>query len=321
MTCVVVIGSFNVDHVWSSSTLPRPGETLAGGYATGPGGKGFNQAIAAARAGARTCFVCALGDDAGGQWARALATADDIDLRDQRGTAATGTAGIYVDGEGRNCIVIGAGANAELSIDFIARQHDTIAGAGVLLAQLESPLDAVHAAMQHAHGAGVTTILNPAPANAATTPALLAVVDLLTPNESEFSALLARHVGARIDADTVAMLDTASLHALCRQLLPEGSVVITLGASGCFVSHAEGRLRGDAAPCYRIGAEAVRAIDTTGAGDAFNGALAASLARAPTRPFCEHANFSGRYAALSTQTAGAAAAMPRRAEVRTRFGC
>lgn len=317
---VVVIGSFNVDHVWTCQTLPRPGETLAGHYMTGPGGKGFNQAIAAVRAGARTCFVCALGDDVGGQWARALATADEVDLRDQRSTAATGTAGIYVDGEGRNSIVIGAGANAELSIGFIASQHDVLSVAGVVLTQLESPLDAVHAGLQRARLAGATTILNPAPANAKATPALLSLVDILTPNESELSALIAHHVGEHIDEDTIATLDTPRLHALCRQLLPEGSVVVTLGASGCFVSHGEDRLRGDTAACYRIGAEPVHAIDTTGAGDAFSGALAAALARDTTAPFSRHVRFANRYAALSAEHSGAAIAMPRLAEVKERFG-
>jgi len=109
------------------------------------------------------------------------------------------------------------------------------------------------------------------------------------------------------------------LHALCRQLLPEGSVVVTLGATGCFVSHSEDRLRGDTAACYRIAAEPVRAIDTTGAGDAFNGALAAALALDTTAPFSRHVRFANRYAALSTERSGAAVAMPRLAHVQERF--
>src|SRR5690606_41043149 len=111
---VVVVGSFNVDHVWRARRLPREGETLAGEYSTGPGGKGFNQAVAARRAGAGTVFLCAIGDDAGGALARALADGDGIDLRSAPGALPTGTAGIYVDEAGRNSIVIGAGANAGL---------------------------------------------------------------------------------------------------------------------------------------------------------------------------------------------------------------
>lgn len=310
MSGVVVVGSFNVDHVWQCDTLPAPGATLSGSYRSGPGGKGFNQAVAAARAGAPTSFVCALGDDAGGALARALAKADGIDLRDLVCDQPTGTAGIYVDAQGRNSIVIGAGANGALSPAFIAAQQALIASAAVLLTQLESPADSVADALQRARAAGVANILNPAPANAPTTVALLAATDILTPNETEFAALIGRHVGERIEADAVATLDQSRLHALCRELLRDGSVVITLGASGCFVSHAEDRLRGDSTVCYRIAAEPARVVDTTGAGDAFNGALAAALAAAPAGAFAEAVRFATRYAARSTEQAGAAAAMP-----------
>ena len=159
-----------------------------------------------------------------------------------------------------------------------------------------------------------------APVVARTTPELLSLSDLITPNETEFAALVARHVGERIDADAVSGFDKARLHALCRTLLPHGSVVVTLGAAGCFVSHAPERLRGDGGEHYRVAAEKVDAIDTTGAGDAFNGALAASLVHAPDAAFAEHVRFANRYAALSTERAGAALAMPTRADVQARFG-
>ena len=120
MSSVVVAGSFNVDHVWRCETLPAPGATIAGRYSTGPGGKGFNQAVATRRAGADTTFVCALGEDAGGTLARQLAAADGIVLAAETSGEPTGTAGIYVDGRGRNSIVIGPGANASLSTGFIA---------------------------------------------------------------------------------------------------------------------------------------------------------------------------------------------------------
>ena len=310
MSAVVVIGSFNVDHVWHCETLPAPGATLSGSYRSGPGGKGFNQAIAAARAGASTTLVCALGDDAGGALARALAKADGIDLRDLVCGQPTGTAGIYVDAQGRNSIVIGAGANNELSPDFVASQDALIGAAAVLLTQLESPADSIVDALQRARAVGVANILNPAPANAPTTVALLAATDILTPNETEFAALIGRHVGERIEADDVAALDQSRLHALCRELLRDGSVVITLGASGCFVSHAEDRLRGDSTVCYRIAAEPARVVDTTGAGDAFNGALAAALAAAPSGAFADAVRFATLYAARSTEQQGAASAMP-----------
>lgn len=320
MPTVTLVGSFNVDHVWRCDHLPAAGATIAGRYDTGPGGKGFNQAIASARAGAGTRFICALGDDAGGNLARGLAQANAVDLIVQASSEPTGTAGIYVDAMGRNSIVIGAGANAALSIGFVEAQRAAISEARVLLVQLESPLDTVVAALRLAREAGVATVLNPAPANAATSPELLSLADVLTPNESEFSALLARHVGERVEPVDVAALDGQRLHALCREVNAKGTVALTLGATGVFVSHAEEQLRGDAKPFYRLPAESVTAIDTTGAGDAFNGALAASLARAPEAAFIDHVRFANRYAALSTEQAGAALAMPTAADVDARFG-
>jgi ribokinase len=308
---VAVVGSFNVDHVWRVAALPQAGATLGGEYASGPGGKGFNQAMAACRAGSDTSFVCALGGDLGAQLARALCAADGIDLRDAESSAPTGTAGIYVDAGGRNCIVIGPGANAALEPGFVASALDALEGVAVVLAQLESPIDAITLALEQGRARGATTILNPAPANAAVSGRMLELADILTPNETEFAALLGRHVGERIDADAVASLDQGRLHVLCRQLGHDSTVVVTMGASGCLVSHPESNLRGDDTACYRVSAEAANAIDTTGAGDAFNGALAASLAQRTGLAFAEHIRFAGRYAGLSTEQEGAALAMPR----------
>ncbi|BCT92759.1 ribokinase [Lysobacter helvus] len=309
MTRVVVAGSFNVDHVWRCESLPHPGETLAGAYGSGPGGKGFNQAVAAVRAGAATTFLCALGDDAGAQLARALANADGIDLRDQRSTHPTGTAGIYVDAQGRNSIVIGAGANGDLDAGFIAAQVDVFTGARVVLVQRESPTDAVAMALRLGREAGATTVLNPAPANADVDGTLLALTDIATPNETEFVALAGKHVGERIDPESVVRMDDDALHAVCRRLLPHGTVVITLGAAGAFVSHGDA-MRGDRAACYRVAAERADVVDTTGAGDAFSGALAASIAQRDAA-FAEHVAFAGLFAARSTERRGAAEAMPR----------
>ena len=317
---VVVVGSFNVDHVWRCPELPVPGATLAGDYLSGPGGKGFNQAVAAARAGATTSFVCALGNDPGGALARALASEDAIDLHAMQGDAPTGTAGIFVDAAGRNSIVIGAGANAGLDPAFVASCAGVFRGAAVVLAQLETPFDSVVAALARGRADGATTILNPAPAPDPETgrrDALLALADVLTPNETEFASLC-NASGAGIAADAVAGMDDGALHALCRKLLPGGTVVVTLGAAGAFVSHRDDARRGDGHACYRSPAEPVATIDTTGAGDAFNGALAAAIA-GRAAPFAELTRFAGRYAALSTERAGAAAAMPSREQVRRRF--
>ncbi len=316
---VVIVGSFNVDHVWRTDALPQPGATHSGDYASGPGGKGFNQATAAARSGAATAFLCALGGDVGGQLARALATADAIDLRDQRSDAPTGTAGIFVDAQGRNSIVIGPGANAALTEAFIVAQAEAIATATVTLAQLESPLDAVATALRLAREAGRIAILNPAPANVAVPRELLALADVLTPNETECAGLFARHLGERIDGEAIASLDSPRLHALCRDLLPGGTVVVTLGAAGCFVSHPDNATRGDDSAWYRLSAESANPVDTTGAGDAFNGALAAALAQRPGAAFNIHLRQANRYAALSTERPGAALSMPTREALDARF--
>ena len=315
---VVVVGSFNVDHVWRCQTLPQPGETVSGTYATGPGGKGFNQAIAAQRAGAPTAFLCALGEDAGAQLAHSLAEADGLDLRVRGSQAPTGSAGIYVDAQGRNSIVIGPGANDDLDPEFIAGHATLLASASVVLAQLEVPASTVLAALRAARDAGTTTVLNPAPANVTCDAQLLALADVLTPNETEFATLARVHLSEPLQAEAVAGLPDAQLHALCRALLPAGSVVLTLGAAGSFVSHAPRETRGDDASWYRVPAEPANTVDTTGAGDAFNGALAASRATR-VQAFAEHVRFAGRFAALSTESHGAAAAMPRRAEVEARF--
>ena len=316
---VCVVGSFNVDHVWRVASLPQPGATLAGEYRSGPGGKGFNQAMAARRAGADTTFVCALGGDPGAQLARALCSADGIDLRDAECELPTGTAGIYVDAQGRNSIVVGAGANALLDPGFVASTLASIEAIDVVLAQLESPADAVQEALRLGRERGALTILNPAPANATIGGAQLEQADILTPNETEFAALLGRHVGERIDPDDVGSLDQGRLHALCRQLGHDSTVIVTLGSSGCFVSHPEKRMRGDLSAYFRVAAEAVRAIDTTGAGDAFNGALAASLASHPDLAFNLHVRIASRYAGLSTERDGSALAMPTRVELDARF--
>lgn len=313
---VLVVGSFNVDHAWTLDALPAPGETRSARYASGPGGKGFNQAVAAARSGAPTRFVCALGEDAGGQLARALAAAEGIDLRDAVSLEPTGSAGIFVDGAGRNSIAVAPGANAALSAAHVGHEFD--GGTAAVLVQLETPLEAAACALTLGREAGAVTVLNPAPADAPTTDALLALADVLTPNETEFAALLGRHGHGEADAAGLASLSDDALHAQCRALAPQATVVVTLGANGCFVSHADGRLRGDARPCYRVPALAVDVVDTTGAGDAFNGALCAALAASPGAGFSDAVTRAAAYASLSTERAGAALAMPHREEVDAR---
>jgi ribokinase len=318
MGSVVVVGSYNQDHVWVSDELPQPGATRSGRYLSGPGGKGFNQAVASARSSAATTFLAALGDDAAAQHARALATGFGIDLVDEvHGAVATGSAGIFVDARGRNVIVVAPGANAELSTDFIDTEAARIRAAAVLLAQLEVDRDAIFRALSIARDAGRRTLLNPAPADAPVDEQLLELADLITPNETEFAALCLRILGEHVVADAVAATPSADLHTQCRRL-HKGSVVITLGSAGCFVSYADAEDFNDTAASYRIAAIKANAIDTTGAGDAFNGALAAELARDPVQPLANAIRYASAYAGISTERRGAALAMPTRNDVASR---
>lgn len=315
---VLVVGSYNQDLVWEVDALPAPGETRAGlAFRSGPGGKGFNQAVAAARAGASTTFIGALGDDALAAVARALARTEGLDARfDTIPDTATGTAGILVDRAGRNSIVVALGANARLSVAHVEAQADAFRDAAVVLAPLESPLDAVRAAMRRGRAAGARTMLNPAPVHADLDAASLADVDLLTPNETEMAALLAQWADVHVDAARLRDLRDADLAALCARL-PVDAVVVTLGEAGAFVASGA---RAAPSPAARVSAAAVRAIDTTGAGDAFNGALAAAWAIRPHTDVADLLHYAVRFAGLSTERRGAAAAMPTRAEVEARFG-
>ncbi|HWG10430.1 MAG TPA: ribokinase [Rhodanobacteraceae bacterium] len=318
----VVVGSCNRDHVWRIDRFPEPGETRLGhGFATGPGGKGYNQAVACHRQGAATLFVAALGNDALGADAQRDARNESLPCRweifDGHPTAATA---VWVDDHGNNCIVVNPGANAYLDAAFVRAQQDAFAQAKVLLAQLEAGMDAVAAAMQLARTCGLLRMLNPAPVHPELTSSLLAEADIVTPNETEFAQLCGRFIDVDIEATAVAAMSDATLHALARRLAPASTVVVTLGAQGCFVSHHEQHRRGDEASCYRLPAEAAKGVDTTGAGDCFCGALAAATLRFAGSSFHGMVAHANRAAALSAERAGAASAMPDYDEVIARFG-
>ncbi len=317
---VAIVGSYNQDFVWRTQQFPVPGETRLGHFSTGPGGKGFNQAVAAARQGGKVCFIAALGRDALGENAAKLAQAEGIEARWQWcDDAATGNAAIVLDGRGQNLIIVGSGANLALSVAHVEAQGEAIAQAAIVLVQHEVCPEATARALKLARDAKVATMLNPAPPLSDEDGRLLPLVDLITPNETEFAHLLARHAGKTIEASSIAALDDARLHALARQLgVP--SVVMTLGSAGCFVSHGEGARWRDEAPYYRVPAEAVRVRDTTGAGDAFSGSLAAALAELGESSFQSAIVQANRVAGLATEREGAALAIPTRAEVMQRFG-
>ncbi|MEZ5461134.1 ribokinase [Dokdonella sp.] len=318
---VIVVGSYVQDHVWLTDSFPKPGETRrALGFSTGPGGKGFNQAIACVRQAGDVLFMGAVGSDALGHGAREYASREGLACKwlviDEVPTA---TAGIVVNAEGANQIMVNLAANEKLTIDFLQSNASQFADARVLLVQLENNLDAVRGALELGGRHGLLRMLNPAPMHAGVDASLLAECDVITPNETEFAQLLQHIAGKPLPPAEVAAKADRELNECCRRL-GVATCLITLGASGCFVSHAPDNLRGDSEPFYRLPAEVVHAVDTTGAGDAFNGALAAALGRATKGSFREAVVEANRVAALSTEKPGAAQAIPFRAEVIERFG-
>jgi ribokinase len=316
---VVVVGSYVQDHAWVVDRFPAPGETRrALGFSSGPGGKGFNQAVACARQGVATAFLGALGDDALGATARRFAGDEGLDARWQLVDVPTAASSILVNAQGENQIAVDLASNEKLDAGFLRAHAADFAGASVVLCQLENGLDAIDAALALGREAGARCVLNPAPVHPQLTRATLDAAGILTPNETEFDLLCQRFAAPAPGADHVAALDDASLHALCRRL-SSATVVITLGRHGGFVSHGDD-FRGDAAAHYRYPAESVKAIDTTGAGDAFSGGLAAALCLFADAPFEVAVKYANRVAALSTETIGTAPAMPTRAQVEARFG-
>ena len=288
---VVVVGSINVDLVVSTPRLPRPGETVLGReFARHLGGKGANQAVAAARAGASVTMIGAVGRDVDGDESMTALAAEGIDVsRIRRVHAPTGIALITVAADGENQIVVAPGANALVSADD-ASLPEIETGDGVMLACLEVPMAAVLAAVGAARRIGLQPILNPAPAQQL--PAeLLAAGPILTPNEDELLALT-----GEADADVaIALLLDAGARA----------VIVTLAAAGALL--ADGSRR------QRFPAHAVDVVDATGAGDAFSGVLAAWLAKGdPLAIATEAANAA---AGLSVTRAGARSGMPSRAAI------
>ena len=317
---VVIVGSFVQDHAWLTDRFPQTGETRrALGFNTGPGGKGFNQAVACARQGVASLFIGAIGNDHLGAIAQRFAREEGLPSRWQvHEGVPTAASSIVVDASGSNLIVVNLAANEHLDPAFIQAQSDVFAGAKALLLQLENNLDASRAALALATRRGLLRVLNPAPVHPDLDRDLLDLCDLVTPNETEFALLVERLYGESIDAATLAQRADADLHALARRL-GVASVVITLGAQGCFVSHADDARQGDASAYYRIAPERVAAVDSTGAGDAFSGSLVAALLRFAGRPFRDAAVHANRCAAMSTETIGTAPAMPRFDDVIARF--
>ncbi|MET7474558.1 ribokinase [Streptomyces sp. NPDC005648] len=295
MTHIVVLGSTNMDLVAYVEKAPRHGETVTGReFRTVPGGKGANQAIAAARAGATVSMIGAVGSDAHGTALRSTLEHSGVDtdlLRTIEGPS--GTAHIVVDDEGGNSIVVIPGANG--TVDHLGPGDEgLIASADTLLLQLEIPMPAVVAGARAARAHGVRTILTPAPAQPLP-PELLAATDLLVPNEYE-AITLTGHTDA-VAAATALLADVPA-------------VVVTLGAAGSLYV-----ARG--AEPLAVPAPQVTAVDSTGAGDTFVGALATALGE--ERPIREALTWAAAAAALSVGRPGASASMPYRSEIEAQY--
>jgi len=303
---VLVVGSYNQDLTWNTPRFPTPGETTVGSFTTGPGGKGSNQAVACARTGVATAFVGAIGDDTFG---RALPQ-----FYDSEGIAhhlavkphhPTGNAGIWVNADGQNEIIVALGSNLLLVPDDLS--PDLLGQAQVVVCQHEIAATMTAWTLREAHRRGRMTILNPAPMVPDFDSSVLAHVSLLAPNETEFVELVRDD---HLTEQSLAELDDAAFQSLCRKFgVP--TVVVTLGGRGCFVStEAEGR---------RLPAVAgIKAIDTTGAGDAFVGGLAAGLVQFEGDLF-QSARYANTVAALSVTRPGTAPSMPRRDEIEALF--
>jgi ribokinase len=292
---VVVVGSTNTDMTVRVPRLPNPGETVSGDdFRVTGGGKGANQAVAAARAGAQVVFVTALGTDDIGDRAMDSLAGEGLDLRHVRRVADTpsGIALILVDQAGENVIAVAAGANAALRPEDVAPIAAIVEPGDAILVQLEIPAATVLATAALARRRGARLILNPAPARPLED-ALLGAVSLITPNEHEAASLT--HAGSADLARAAAVLHDRGV--------PE--VLITLGAAGVYVS--------TAGVATHLPAFAVDAVDTTAAGDVFNGALAVALIEG--RPLIEAARFGSAAAAISVTRPGARESAPRRAEI------
>ncbi len=295
---LVVLGSINADHILNLESFPTPGETVTGSqYQIAFGGKGANQAVAAGRSGADIAFVACTGDDDTGERVRQQLKSDNIDIAPVSVVAgeSTGVALIFVNGEGENVIGIHAGANAALTVERVGAQRERIAEASALLMQLESPVESVLAAARIAHENNTRVALNPAPARELSDE-LLALVDIITPNETEAEKL----TGIRVNSDEDASNAAQVLHTKGID-----TVIITLGSRGVWASvKGEGR---------RIPGFKVKAIDTIAAGDTFNGALMTALLE--NHALDEAIRFAHAAAAIAVTRKGAQPSVPWRKEI------
>lgn len=298
---IVVVGSLNADLVTRLDRFPAPGQTVAAlDFAVYAGGKGANQAYAAARLGGKVSMVGCLGQDAYGELLAKSLRDVGVNLSGvtREADASTGVALIALDASGENQIVVVAGANARLDPARLEASESSLAAAAVVLLQLEVPLATVTAAARMAHTAGAIVILDPSPAQPLPRE-LLACVDYLTPNQSELQTLTGRAVGSQVDR---AARDLASGFGF--------KVIVKMGEAGALLVDGD---RQDVWPSVRVAA-----VDTTGAGDAFNAALAVALSEG--RSLADAGRWAVTAGALCVSRAGAQPSMPTREEVEKTLG-
>jgi len=295
---ILVVGSTNTDMVIRTGHLPRPGETVIGGtFFMNPGGKGANQAVAVARLGGQITFICKTGSDVFGHQAHQLLEEEGINtsyvLSDSKNPS--GVALITVDSNAENCIVVASGANMNLSPKDLSRAKEAIDQADIVLMQLEIPMETVEYVADIANSQGKKVILNPAPAQALST-SLLRNLFLITPNKTE---------AEMISGITISDDDSAIIAAQKIAELGVDNVVITLGSRGALVynkNHYE-----------LVDGYKVEAVETTAAGDIFNGALAVALAE--NRSMIDAVRFACKTSAISVTRVGAQSSAPYRPEV------
>lgn len=297
---VVVLGIFVADLAFKADRLPVIGETLLGrGFAIGPGGKGSNQVVAAARAGASAAMITRIGRDTFGDlarktWEQAGVSTAQVLVDEQ---APTGAAFVFVSSKtGDNAIIVESGAAANLAVADVHAAQSLIENAKVFVTQFEQPIETAIEGLRIARARGVTTVLNPAPA-LPVDDAIYAHCDFVTPNETEAATL----TGIDTSTDEGALKAAASLIARGAR-----NVVVTLGAKGALLHGAAGT---HFVPAFAV----ANVVDTTGAGDAFNGGFATALAEG--RPPVEAVRFAAAVAGLSVQKPGTAPAMPTRVEI------
>jgi ribokinase len=298
---IIVVGSSNMDMVVKTDHIPEPGETvLSGSFFMNPGGKGANQAVAVARLGGEVGFISKLGNDIFGKQFSRLFSDEGIDTSFIVGDddLPSGVALITVDQAGENSIVVASGANAHLHFSDIEPALQQISEAGIILLQLEIPMNTVNDVVSFAASKGVRVILNPAPANILSKE-LLNHVDILTPNKTE---------AGMISGITVHDIETAkkAANAICKQGVK--NVVVTMGPLGAVICQ-QGKLS-------VVPAEKVETVDTTAAGDVFNGALAVALSEG--KDLEQAVVFASEAAAISVTRLGAQSSIPYRNELITR---